>query len=184
MINNTKVYLRALEPEDSTISIEWRNSSEIWDMLLGRRYFVSKDFERKWVETAGNNSSQLKLAICDKKHNKYIGNIYLSDIDFFNRSASFAILIGDAHYWGGGFGSEATMLILHHAFYDLGLERIESRQLLNNEGSIKLHKKCGFKHEGILRNYVFKNGMFQDVNLMSILRDDFDTLILNYNILN
>ena len=163
MINNTKVYLRALESEDYKKSIEWRNDAKIWDMVIGRRYFVSKDYEKKWVESASSNSSQLKLAICDKKNNNYIGNIYLNDIDFFNRSASFAILIGDDQYWGGGFGSEATMLILHHAFYDLGLERVESRQLLSNKGSIKLHEKCGFKHEGILRNYVFKAGKFQDV---------------------
>lgn len=179
MLNNTKVYLRALEPEDYKVSIEWRNNSKIWEMVLGRRYFVSRDFEKKWVETAGSNPSQLKLAICDKKHNKYIGNVYLSDIDFFNRSASFAILIGDAQYWGGGFGSEATILLLHHAFYDLGLERVESRQLLTNRGSIRLHEKCGFRHEGILRSYVFKNGKLQDVNLMSILREDFELNAMN-----
>lgn len=178
MINNNKVYLRALEPDDYKISIEWRKNSKIWDMVLGRRYFVSKDFEKKWVESANNDPSHLKLAICDKDNDKYIGNVYLTNINFFSKSAAFAILIGDDKYWGGGFGSEATILLLHHAFYDLGLERVESRQLLTNKASIRLHEKCGFSHEGILRSYVFKNGKFQDVNLMSILRDDFDTLIL------
>nr|WP_201542670.1 GNAT family N-acetyltransferase [Psychrobacter faecalis] len=102
MINNTKVYLRALESEDYKKSIEWRNNAKIWDMVLGRRYFVSGDFEKKWVESANSDSSNIKLAICDKKNDAYIGNIYLSNINFFNRSASFAILIGDEQYWGGG----------------------------------------------------------------------------------
>jgi len=72
------------------------------------------------------------------------------------------------------------MLMLYHGFYVLGLERIEARQLCYNKGSIKVHEKCGFKTEGILRKAVFKNGEYRDLNLMSVIREDFDAILMNY----
>lgn len=177
MLKNMKVYLRALELEDYKNSIEWRQDEEIWKMVVGRRYFVSEEYEKKWTEQAGSSSTDLKLAICDKKNDLYIGNIYLTDIDFFNRSASFGKLIGNKEYWGGGFGTHATLLMLYHAFYDLGLERIQARQLLINKGSIRVNEKCGFKTEGVMRRAAFKNGQLQDLNLMSIIREDFDEVL-------
>jgi len=56
--------------------------------------------------------------------------------------------------------------------------RVEARQLLDNKGSIKVNEKCGFKTEGVLREAVFKNGKYQDLNLMSVLKRDFEELFL------
>lgn len=172
-MKNKKVYLRALESDDYKISIEWRQDPEIWSMLVGRRYFVSEQIEKQWVESTYNNSNQVTLAICDSITNTYIGNISLKNIDFFNKSASFAILVGNKDYWSGGYGTQATRLLLDHAFIDLGLERVQSIILSDNIGSVKMHEKCGFMQEGVLRNAVFKNGKMQDLILMSVLSQDF-----------
>ena len=43
---------------------------------------------KKWVaDSIVNSSKNLKLAICLKENDKYIGNIYLTDIDYKNRNA-------------------------------------------------------------------------------------------------
>lgn len=172
-MTSEKVYLRALEPDDYKISIEWRQDPEIWSMLVGRRYFVSEQIEKQWVESTYNNSNQVTLAICDSITNTYIGNISLKNIDFFNSSASFAILVGNKNYWSVGYGTQATLLLLHHAFADLGLERVQSIILSDNIGSVKMHEKCGFVQEGVLRNAVYKSGHHQNLILMSILKEDF-----------
>lgn len=172
-MKGSKVYLRALEPDDYKISIEWRQDPQIWSMLVGRRYFVSEQIEKKWIEATYDNSKQVSLAICDSATNTYIGNISLKNIDFFNKSASFAILIGNKEYWNGGYGTQATLLLLNHAFMDLGLERVQSIILSDNIGSIKMHEKCGFIQEGILRKAVYKSGRHQNLTLMSVLKEDF-----------
>lgn len=172
-MKNNKVYLRALETDDYKTSIQWRKDPEIWSMLVGRRYFVSEQIEKKWIESTYDNSKQVSLAICDSVTDTYIGNISLKNIDFFNKSASFAILIGNKEYWSGGYGTQATLLLLKHAFLDLGLERVQSIILSDNIGSTKMHKKCGFEQEGILRNAVYKSGRYQNLILMSILKEDF-----------
>lgn len=181
MFEQFRVYLRALEPDDYKTSIKWRNDDEIWNMVVGPKYYVSEAYEKKWVEDAiFNTSNRVILAVCTKESDIHIGYIYLNNIDWKNRNASFAKLIGEKAYWGKGFAKEATMLMLYHGFYTLGLERIEARQLLDNIGSIKVNEKCGFKTEGILRKAVYKNGEFRDLNFMSVIKEDFDKILANY----
>lgn len=182
-MKNEKVYLRALESDDYKISIAWRQDPEIWSMLVGRRYFVSEQIEKQWIESTYNNSKQVALAICDLETNKYIGNIYLKNIDYFNKSASSAKLIGDKNFWGKGYGTEATLLMLYHAFYDLGLERVESRILSSNKASIRVQEKCGYQVEGILRKAAFKAGELQDIVIMSVLKNDFFEILESRNTL-
>lgn len=176
-----RVYLRALEPDDYKASYQWRQDEEIWDMVIGRRYYVSKEYERQWVERiVASQSSEVRLAVCIKGEDVYIGNIYLTEIDYFNKNAEFGKLIGDKRYWRSGYATEATLLMLRHAFYELGLERVSAQQLQTNKASIRVNEKCGFINEGIARRAVFKNGKLQDLNMMACLRADFDRAWKSY----
>jgi RimJ/RimL family protein N-acetyltransferase len=171
-----RVYLRALEPDDYKVSIAWRQDEQIWQMVVGRRYFVSEDYEKRWVARAVEGSpTGLRLAVCLKSSGKYIGNVYLNGIDFFNRHCASSVLIGDKTCWGAGYATEALLLLLRHAFFDLGLERIEARVLLTSRASCRLHEKCGFQTEGVLRSATYKDGRLCDVALMACLREDFST---------
>lgn len=44
-------------------------------------------------------------------------------------------------------------------------------------------EKCDYKKEGILRNSVFKNEKFQNQIVMSILRDEFDIIAKEKNLI-
>lgn len=168
------IYLRALEPEDYKTSVTWRQDDGIWSMVVGRKYFVSAHYERSWMTRAAEgDAGAIRLAVCLTSDHKHIGNAYLTNIDFFNRQAASAILIGERDVWGQGHATQAILLLLRHAFMDLGLERIEARQLLTNRSSIRVHEKCGFRTEGVLRRAALKDGALRDINLMACLREDF-----------
>ena len=49
-MSEQRIYLRALEPSDYKVSINWRKDDSIWDMLGGTKYYVSEAYEKKWVE--------------------------------------------------------------------------------------------------------------------------------------
>lgn len=87
MFEDFRVYLRALELDDYKKSIKWRNDDSIWDIVSGPKYFVSEAYEKKWIEDAVFDRSKISLAICLKENNEHIGNTYLKDIDWINRSA-------------------------------------------------------------------------------------------------
>lgn len=180
-----RVYLRALEPEDYNTTHPWRLDEEMWASVVGPKYFVSKEYEKKWVSDAIlNPRNSIKLAVCLKEDHKHIGLVSLTDIDRNNGVARCGILIGEKSLWGVGLGTEAILLMLHHGFYTLGLTRIEARQLLTNQASIRLFEKCGFKKEGVLRKAVFKDGRHQDLNQLSILREEFDKLLLEKELID
>lgn len=168
-----RVYLRALEPEDYKISIEWRRDNEIWGMVGSTKYFVSEAYEKKWVEDTIFNSRDIKLAVCEIGSNKYIGNVYATDIDQANRSCTTGVLIGNRNYWGQGYASEAYHLLLDYLFNERNIYRVQAYVLESNVASMKLHQKVGYKIEGTLRQSVYKNGKYQNQVLMSILKDDF-----------
>lgn len=157
----SRIYLRALEPEDYKVSVNWRNDDSITSLLGGRKYFVSTETERQWVLNTINQNKDIKLAVCTVDENLYIGNVYLTGIDYINRKATSHILIGNHDFWKNGYGTEAMALLLDYAFNHLNLRRIEAHVLEDNIGSCKMHEKLGYKREGILRESVYKDGTYK-----------------------
>lgn len=174
------IYLRAIEPEDYKISVNWRNDPEINNMIGGPKFYVSRETERKWVEKNIGSNEKIVLAICLKESDKYIGNIMIQDIDWRNRTASVPILIGDKEEWNKGYATEARMEALNYVFNEMGLNRVQDLILENNLGSIKHAEKCGYKKEGLLRSSVFKNGQFYNQVLLGVLKNDFIPIYKEY----
>lgn len=169
-----RIYLRSLEMDDYKTSIHWRKDSQIWDMLGGTKYFVSETYEKKWVENAIFNSKDVRLAICLSKNDKYIGNVYMTDLDETNRSCQSHILIGDKEYWGQGYAKEALLKAIEYMFNERNINRIQAVVLESNKQSLRMHQKCGYKVEGLLRKSVFKSGQYQNQYILSILREDYE----------
>lgn len=134
---------------------------------------MSEAREKKWIEDTIFHSADIKVAVCHTSNNLHIGNVYLTDINHINRNAESHILIGNQNYWGQGLGSEALLQILHYGFNERGLNRVYAHINADNIASIRLHEKCGYKREGLLRQAIFKNGQFKDIVVMSILKEEF-----------
>ena len=167
------VYLRAFEPDDYLTSIKWRNDDHIWSLLGGSKYYVSSCYEKKWIEEAIFDSKNIRLAVCLREGDRYIGNVSITNVNQANRSGESNIFIGDHSCWSKGIGREAYRLLLEYAFNERGFHRIEARVLEDNIASLKMHEKAGFKKEGTLRETVFKNGRWQNQVVLSILEQEF-----------
>jgi RimJ/RimL family protein N-acetyltransferase len=102
-----------------------------------------------------------------------IGEIRLDSVDPHDRRASMAIGIYDAASLGRGFGTEAIMLLLDHAFGVMQLHRIGVRVLAFNARAIRAYEKCGFAVEGREREAAFVNGRWHDDIIMGLLSHEF-----------
>jgi RimJ/RimL family protein N-acetyltransferase len=60
----------------------------------------------------------------------------------------FHITIGERDVWGQGYGTEATGLMLDHAFGTLRLHRIALSVFAFNERAIRSYRRVGFLVEG------------------------------------
>lgn len=168
-----KVYLRALEPQDAVMIYEWRNDREVTDPLGGNIFFVSSIREEEWVKKEISNDRNLRLVICSEDTKQPIGLVNLTSIDNLNQSAEFSIMIGDKTHWGKGFGYDATMLCLKHAFAEMNLHRVYLTVRADNTKAKVLYEKAGFVTEGILRESVYKNNQRVNMVMMSVLRNEF-----------
>lgn len=77
-----------------------------------------------------------------------IGNGGLVDIDTHGRTAQLRMTIGNPAFWGKGYGTEATRLIIASGFDGLGLISIWLRVTHNNARARASYAKIGFREEG------------------------------------
>ncbi|MET0267484.1 MAG: GNAT family protein [Duganella sp.] len=75
---------------------------------------------------------------------------------------------------GRGYVSEACRLLVDYLFQVHQYHRLELLSAPENAGSIRIARKCGFTAEGILRQSFFIHGRFQDVQVLSLLRPEWE----------
>lgn len=64
-------------------------------------------------------------------------------------------------------------LLIDDAFNHRNLNRIEARVLEDNIGSCKMHEKLGYIPEGVLRQSVFKDGVYKNQVLYALLKEEY-----------
>lgn len=168
--------LRELSKEDLPKINQWRNDKELIDLLGNNFHYIGAAVDEQWYnDYLKNRGTNVRLAIIDESNQRFIGTTQLTGIHSINRSAEFSIMIGDRQYWSKGAGLFATKAIVGHGFQALNLNRIHLTVLEYNQRAIQLYLKAGFKQEGILREAIFKNGTFQNLIAMSLLKKDLNT---------
>jgi RimJ/RimL family protein N-acetyltransferase len=63
-------------------------------------------------------------------------------------------------------------VILRYAFTEMNLQRITLGVFEYNPRAIRSYEKAGFKVEGILRQYLHREGRYWDEIMMGILREE------------
>lgn len=173
-LNSDRLYFRPLEVNDIENGyINWINDPEIRSYMGTLHFPTTKEQLKDYVCKHTSNPNIVFFAIVDKTNNKHIGNIKLGPIDWINRKGEHGFLIGDKEYWGKGFGSEALTLLLRYAFLELNLNKINASFSSLNIASIKVHEKVGFTVEGKRRQEKYENGIYNDIILVGITREEF-----------
>jgi len=106
----------------------------------------------------------------------HIGNISLQSINWINRSAEYAVIVGDKSYWGKGYATEASLLLFEHGFKRLNLHKIWTGTAKTNIGMQHVAKKLGMQWEGMFREAMFLNGQYVDILTYGILKKEFNQI--------
>ena len=153
----SSAFLRPYEPSWST--------SE-----LSRRSFRKRiDYYKKGLRDGSTYAYFLKRG----SDEQLLGGITLSNV------RHGVIGSGALGYWIGapfarrGHMSEAVGVLSAFAYNELHLHRLEAACLPDNRPSIGLLKKSGFRKEGLARQYLRINGVWQDHLLFARLQEDY-----------
>ena len=107
-----------------------------------------------------------------KEDSKLLGSAALVNINQNRKSAEIGYGI-DPNYWGKGYVLLLQNALIRYTFESLGLNRLHGITMVNNERTISSIYAAGFKKEGILRDYYFKDNRFIDGLKYSMLKTDY-----------
>ncbi|MCY1127034.1 GNAT family protein [Frigidibacter sp. RF13] len=145
-----------------------------WDPVwaadaLSRKAFTNRVYWAARAEAAG---TAVPLLLVRRADEALIGGVTLDNI---RRGPAQAGTLG---YWVGapharkGYMREALEALVHYAFTDLDLSRLEAGCLPENTASRGVLEKVGFKYEGVAQSYLQINGRWRNHVLYANLRAD------------
>ena len=181
MLIGKNIVLRPLRIEDLEKTHEWRNNMELIKLVQGIRFPKTLEMDKDWFDNVLNDKSNRNIyfGIDEIKTGDFIGIIQLNNIDYISGTAIWGFIIGDKGKQGKGYGKEFSNLILEYSFNVLNLRKIISYVVSFNINSCNLFNKIlGFNKEGVLKNQIFFDGEYHDVNILSLFKEDF---IKNFN---
>jgi RimJ/RimL family protein N-acetyltransferase len=132
--------------------------------------------EAAWYDTQAAN--QARFTVYERATWGPIGTAALHEIDHRNRSAVFGIHVGEAAARGRGFGTEATGLVLDHAFTALGLHSVMLAVAEFNLAGQRAYERAGFKEFGRRRQCRWLGGRLWDDIYMDCLAGEFTSPVL------
>ncbi len=171
-IEGELVVLRRHVPANLAAFRRWYGDSEIARLARYQEGPMRVDEIDRFFQARALGPEALAMAIHVARDDRLVGTCAFSQMDADNGSALYHITIGERDAWGHGYGTEATRLMVDHAFGTLGLHRISLSVFAFNERAIRAYQACGFVIEGRAREAIWRDGAWSDELSMSILESE------------
>lgn len=179
-LEGEKVCLRPFLQEDIPVMMDILEEPEVkW--LTGSaisteeaQQMMSPEEKEKtvaWYQSRNAQNDRLDLAIVRKDTGELIGEVVLNEWDPDAERCNFRILIGKKGR-NGGFGTEATQLMVQYAFDTLLLHRVDLTVFDFNPRARRVYEKAGFVLEGTRREMFRYDGKWYDELIFSIIVPD------------
>ncbi|GAA2568119.1 MULTISPECIES: GNAT family N-acetyltransferase [Streptomyces] len=168
VLTGDKTVLRPFTVEDADVMWEIVNDPEVVRFTFEPTTELSLDRLRSWYGVRTADPDRLDLAVTDRATGELVGEVVLYAWDPSARSCTFRTLLGPRGR-GRGLGSEATRLVVGHAFEQVGLHRVELEVYADNPRARRVYEKAGFVVEGVRREAALRDGVWVDEVLMAVL---------------
>jgi len=164
LLSDDSILLRPLVVADVEGNYRhWFNDPAVNRFNSHGRFPMTPERLVKYVSDAELNPNLLVLAVQLKDGGAHVGNISLQGINWIDRNAEIAFIIGEPAHQGKGIMARAGRLLIDHAFGALNLHRVYCGTLVTNEGMRKLAVKLGMKEEGLRKEAIFKATQYIDI---------------------
>jgi RimJ/RimL family protein N-acetyltransferase len=167
------VRLTAPRRDDAASFARWSHDADY-------RRNMDSDIARPETEDAyarqdtGAGANSFFFAVRTLAEDTLIGFTALFSIEWGNGAGIVAIGIGEPAYRDRGYGTDAMRTILRYGFDELNLHRVGLDVHSNNDRAIHVYEKLGFRHEGVRRESIHRDGQWHDRVWMGILRREWE----------
>ena len=169
-----RLLLRPLTPDDAPALVRRAGRREIADTTVSIPHPYSEQHAREWIAGHIGLFAKGKGAVFGmelRREGTLAGTIGLREIDTEHLQAELGFWVA-VECWGQGYATEGARAVVNFGFEQLGLNRIYAHHMVRNPASGRVLAKIGMKQEGLLRQRVRKWGVFEDVVLLAVLRNE------------
>ena len=167
-----ELILREHVMEDTPAFFEYYKHPEVSKFVLSK--IPETEFEAEseiyYCKSMFKQLRGIYWTIAYKHDNKMIGAIGLYSNNFHHRAEVSYDMSPD--HFGKGVMTRALTAVTRFAIEKAKFERIEAVTMTDNVRSMGLLKKCGYTHEGTMRQYKRYDGENYDVEMFSFVRSD------------
>lgn len=169
-----RLLLGPFDPADAAELQRLAGAREIADTTVSIPHPYELDHALAWIgqqrrEAVRGRATNFAVRLLPDR--PLIGSAGLRDIDPEHLQAELGFWIG-LEWWGRGYAREAAAAVIRFGFESLGLNRIYAHHMSRNPAAGKVLVAAGMQREGLLRQRVRKWGVYEDVVLYAIVRDD------------
>jgi ribosomal-protein-serine acetyltransferase len=167
--------LRLLEERHSAVvyALADRNREHLREWFAWVDATNSEDDILAFIRRALNHfASNSGFAAGIWEHERYAGNISLHKVDWLNRRAEIGYWLG-REFQGRGIVTDACRAVTRHALVEMELNRVEIRCSTANTKSKAIPLRLGFTLEGLLRQAELLHEQYVDLEVYSMLRNEF-----------
>ncbi len=173
-VETRRLLLRKLTLEDTADLFDYGSTQEVTRHVTWNPYEQMED-ARGFITHVMAHYEAGKIApwaIEEKASGRMIGTIGFGSWQELHNTAEIAYALSH-QFWGKGLMPEAVRTVFHIGFEQLGFVRIEAQCLPENNASSRVMEKVGMTYEGTLRKKMFVKGKSRDLEMYSILREEF-----------
>ncbi|MDL4817194.1 GNAT family N-acetyltransferase [Actinomadura opuntiae] len=155
-------------PGDYERLAKWFSSRSGWYALGKQKLFSADDLRNENLHGRTHF-----MIVVENGSKRRVGAVTWTAKEEYEGSYVIGTGIGDPQLYDQGLGGEAIVLLATHLFHMKNAHRVEFIFGLYNKHAIPVLTQWNVTLEGILRDYFFLDGEYQDAALCSVLRSEF-----------
>jgi [ribosomal protein S5]-alanine N-acetyltransferase len=173
-LHTDRLILGGFHLEDAAELQQLAGAREIADTTLRIPHPYRLEHALAWIEQQNSPAAADEIANFAVRllaTGQLVGCVGLRDINVQQRQAELGFWIA-VDCWGRGYAREAARAVLRFGFEMLDLNRICAHHMGRNPASGRVLQAIGMQREGVVRQRVQKWGVYEDVVLYAVLRDE------------
>jgi RimJ/RimL family protein N-acetyltransferase len=173
IISGEFITLRKVEFSDAQDIFTWRSGHS--GRYLHHPEGYSVNMQEAWIKS--RTEQEINYIILDKKTLEKVGMISIYEVNNDDRVAEVGrLLLSDTYLTKSRpYGLEALLLGYNYVFNVMNFRKITGIIAAVNVTMVKLQLFLGMKQEGYLEKHTLINGSFEDLHILSLFKDQFNS---------
>jgi [ribosomal protein S5]-alanine N-acetyltransferase len=172
MLRGDRVRLRPVQERDLDTLYSRMNDHEHRGFFFPLDVYSESKFRSDFEKDGFWSTDEGMLLIIDA-NDEIVGEIEFFPITHYLVGYELSYLIFGREHSGKGYATEAVDLLTEYLFGRRRINRVQLNIHPDNEASRRVAAKAGYVLEGMMRGSWFHRGEYQDLEIWSILRDEF-----------